>query len=276
MGNSASPNAFGTYTQGPHEERRAWAKIQPRGCRSNRKKKSVRDSVLNPSFRGADGLKVLWEDGERVFCRGESNGDGACVLVVRPAAEHPVTCHPRSTCSRIRIEGRTGRRVGCETARARARARTDHAPASRIPAGEPLDRLIGPPMGLELFLRLAVALSAAVGQLHRRGLVHKDIKPANILVNVSTGQVWLTGFGIASRLPRERQSPDPPELLEGTLAYMAPEQTGRMNRSIDSRSDLYSLGVTLYQMLTGTSALHGFRSDGVGALPYRQKAAAAQ
>ena len=61
----------------------------------------------------------------------------------------------------------------------------------------------------------------------------------------------LTGFGIASRLPRERQSPEPPEMIAGTLAYMAPEQTGRMNRSIDSRSDLYSLGVTLYQMLTG-------------------------
>ena len=61
----------------------------------------------------------------------------------------------------------------------------------------------------------------------------------------------LTGFGIASRLSRERQAPEPPEVIAGTLAYMAPEQTGRMNRSIDSRSDLYALGVTFYQMLTG-------------------------
>ena len=61
----------------------------------------------------------------------------------------------------------------------------------------------------------------------------------------------LTGFGIASRLSRERQAPEPPETIAGTLAYMAPEQTGRMNRSIDARSDLYALGVTLYQMLTG-------------------------
>ena len=98
---------------------------------------------------------------------------------------------------------------------------------------------------------LAIAIAAAVGELHQRSLVHKDIKPANILVNVATGEVRLTGFGIASRLARERQSPQPPETIAGTLAYMAPEQTGRMNRSIDSRSDLYALGVTFYQMLTG-------------------------
>ena len=68
----------------------------------------------------------------------------------------------------------------------------------------------------------------------------------------TAGVVRLTGFGIASRLPRERQAPEPPEFIAGTLAYMAPEQTGRVNRSIDSRSDLYSLGVTFYEMLTGS------------------------
>ena len=68
-------------------------------------------------------------------------------------------------------------------------------------------------------------------QLHERGLVHKDINLANILLDPVTEQVWLTGFGIASRLPRERQAPAPPEFIAGTLAYMAPEQTGRMNRS---------------------------------------------
>ena len=107
-------------------------------------------------------------------------------------------------------------------------------------------------MEIGRFLRLAVAMSAALGRLHESGLIHKDIKPANVLVDSATGQVWLTGFGIASRLPRERQSPEPPEFIAGTLAYMAPEQTGRVNRSIDSRSDLYSLGVTFYEMLTGS------------------------
>ena len=117
--------------------------------------------------------------------------------------------------------------------------------------GEPLDRLVGQPMEVGRFLRLAVALSAALGRLHGRGLIHKDINPANVIVDSAAEHVWLTGFGIASRLPRERQAPEPPEIIAGTLAYMAPEQTGRMNRSVDARSDLYSLGVTLYQMVTG-------------------------
>jgi PAS domain S-box-containing protein len=106
-------------------------------------------------------------------------------------------------------------------------------------------------MELNRFLRFAVGFAAALGKLHQQGLIHKDIKPANLLADSVSGAVWLTGFGIASRLPRERQSAEPPEMIAGTLAYMAPEQTGRMNRSIDSRSDLYSLGMTFYEMLTG-------------------------
>src|SRR6266481_4026423 len=122
------------------------------------------------------------------------------------------------------------------------------------PGGEPLDLVLerdqGRPLDLTRVLHIAVGLAAALGQVHRRGLIHKDIKPANVLVDAADN-VWLTGFGIASRLPHERQSPVPIEIIAGTLAYMAPEQTGRMNRSIDTRSDLYSLGVTFYQMLTG-------------------------
>jgi serine/threonine protein kinase len=116
---------------------------------------------------------------------------------------------------------------------------------------EPLDGLLVGPMEVGSLLHLAIGIAVAVGKLHERGLVHRDLKPANILLNRTTGEVKLTGFGIASRMRRERQAPDPPETIAGTLAYMAPEQTGRMNRSIDSRSDLYALGVTLYQMFTG-------------------------
>src|SRR5215813_5778840 len=123
------------------------------------------------------------------------------------------------------------------------------------PGGQPLDRILerdrGQPLDLTRFLNTAIGLARTLGQVHQQGLIHKDIKPANVFVDDS-GNAWLTGFGIASQLPRERQLPESPEFIAGTLAYMAPEQTGRMNRSIDSRSDLYSLGVTFYEMLTGS------------------------
>jgi predicted ATPase/signal transduction histidine kinase/GAF domain-containing protein/ActR/RegA family two-component response regulator len=119
------------------------------------------------------------------------------------------------------------------------------------PGGAILDRLLGQPLPITEFLRIAIPLAGALRQMHARGLIHKDIKPANILVDVQNGGVWLTGFGIASRPPRERANAETPEMIAGTFAYMAPEQTGRMNRSIDARSDLYSLGVTFYEMLTG-------------------------
>src|SRR6266446_6404131 len=119
------------------------------------------------------------------------------------------------------------------------------------PGGTPLDRQLGRPLDVSHFLRIAIPLAGALRHVHERGLIHKDIKPANILVNGATGAVKFTGFGIASRLARERQAPGPPEMIAGTLAYMAPEQTGRMNRSVDSRSDLYALGVTFYELLTG-------------------------
>jgi PAS domain S-box-containing protein len=120
------------------------------------------------------------------------------------------------------------------------------------PGGTPVDRLLGRPLEISQFLRIAIPLAGVLRKVHARGLIHKDIKPANILADAESGGVWLTGFGIASRLPRERQARAPPEVIAGTLAYMAPEQTGRMNRSVDSRSDLYALGVTFYEMLTGT------------------------
>ncbi|WP_079545809.1 trifunctional serine/threonine-protein kinase/ATP-binding protein/sensor histidine kinase [Bradyrhizobium lablabi] len=119
------------------------------------------------------------------------------------------------------------------------------------PGGAPLARLLGRPLDVSRFLRIAIPLVGALRRVHEQGLIHKDIKPENILLDAASGGVHLTGFGIASRLPREHQAPEPPEVIAGTLAYMAPEQTGRMNRSVDSRSDLYALGVTFYEMLTG-------------------------
>src|SRR5215472_11915412 len=201
--------------------------------------------------------QVLWEDGERVFSRGwrlDDNGNRLAVLLVTPAADHP----SRSRLDRLKHEYELKDELDRAWA-ARPLALMRDAGRTVLvlddPGGEPLDRLLGEPMEVGRFLRLAIAVTSALGKLHQRGLVHKDIKPANILANSAMDHVWLTGFGIASRLPRERQSPEAPEFIAGTLAYMAPEQTGRMNRSIDARSDLYALGVTLYQMLTGVLPL---------------------
>jgi len=101
--------------------------------------------------------------------------------------------------------------------------------------GEPLTWLMDAPMETGSFLRLAIPMVAALGKVHQRGLMHKDIKPANFLANRTNGSVRLTGFGFASRRPRERHPPATPESIAGTAMYMAPEQTGRMNRPIDSR-----------------------------------------
>ena len=85
------------------------------------------------------------------------------------------------------------------------------------PGGVPLDQLLGQPLDLVLALRLAIDLSGVMDRLHERGIIHKDIKPANVLANPLTGSCWLTGFGLTSRLPWHRQAPEPPEVIAGPL-----------------------------------------------------------
>src|SRR3982075_882737 len=196
-------------------------------------------------------FETLRQDEEFALCRGRKNdGELPTILLVAPVSEHPVP----TILERLEHEYSLRDELDSDwAARPLTLVRREGGQMFIVEdgGGEPLDRLLGQPMELSRFLRFAVGLAAALGKLHQQGLIHKDIKPANILVDSASGAVWLTGFGIASHLPRERQSAEPPEMIAGTLAYMAPEQTGRMNRSIDSRSDLYSLGVTFYEMLTG-------------------------
>ncbi|WP_375341254.1 AAA family ATPase [Plectonema radiosum] len=113
---------------------------------------------------------------------------------------------------------------------------------------------------LQEFLSIAISLCDILQILYQQRIIHKDIKPANILINPQTKQIKLIDFSIASLLPRETQEIKSPNILEGTLAYISPEQTGRMNRGIDYRSDFYSLGVTFYEILTGQLP---FQSDDV-------------
>ncbi|MEH2140154.1 protein kinase domain-containing protein [Nostoc sp.] len=109
----------------------------------------------------------------------------------------------------------------------------------------------GKQYSLTEFLEIAIALSDILDGLYRHRIIHKDIKPANILINPKTQQVKLIDFSIAFFLPKETLEVHSPNVLEGTLAYLSPEQTGRMNRGIDYRSDYYSLGVTFYELLAG-------------------------
>ncbi|HBY79214.1 MAG TPA: hypothetical protein DEG47_19930, partial [Cyanobacteria bacterium UBA11148] len=101
------------------------------------------------------------------------------------------------------------------------------------------------------FLNIAIKTAEILGQIHSRHIIHKDINPANIVYNPETGQIKIIDLGISSQLTRENPTLKNPNVLEGTLAYMSPEQTGRMNRALDYRTDFYSLGVTFYELLTG-------------------------
>ncbi len=107
------------------------------------------------------------------------------------------------------------------------------------------------PISLADFFPIALQIVTILNNLYHHRIIHKDIKPANILINPTTKQVKLIDFSIASLLSRETQTPSCPDVLEGTLAYISPEQTGRMNRLVDWRSDFYSLGASFYELLTG-------------------------
>lgn len=210
-------------------------------------------SWLGSAGEHGDVLEVLAQESDSLFCRMsrcDGDGDRQTFIAAFGAAEHP-------TRGISRLTHEYGLKEYLEPSWAvRPRELVEEEGRTLLvledPGGQFLTRRLGRPMGVDGFLRLAIAITAAVKGVHQRGLVHKDIKPANILV-LRDDEVRITGFGIASRAPRERQFPDePPEFIAGTLAYMAPEQTGRMNRSIDSRSDLYALGMTFYEMLGGS------------------------
>jgi PAS domain S-box-containing protein len=196
-------------------------------------------------------FEALRKEEDFILYRGRSRDDGSPVLVLAPLAEYPapeiLKWLEHAYSLREELDPRwAARPIGI------ARHWDRSVLVLEDPGGVPLDQSLSQPLDLAVWLRVAIGLSTAIGHLHQRGIIHKDIKPANVLINPITGQCWLTGLLVASRLRRERQAAEPPEFIAGTLPYMAPEQTGRMNRSIDSRSDLYSLGVTLYQMLTGS------------------------
>ncbi len=203
-----------------------------------------------PTIPGYHSLQTLQEDETLVLLRGLRDSSAARVLLKTSVLQHA----PPSSLARLEHEYAVRSKLDPAWAVIPLELSTVKGQTTLIladPGGETLERLLEPRPPLAQALGIAVSLCGALDELHRRQLIHKDIKPASLLVDASTGELRLMNFGVASELPREHRTAEPCETVEGTLAYMAPEQTGRMNRSIDSRSDLYSVGVTLYQLFTG-------------------------
>ena len=196
-----------------------------------------------------DSLDPLRQDETLALYRACLQGQPGTVLVLMPAT------NPASPAARHRLahEHALAPHLAGEWA-AQPLASVIHAgqPALLLAdtGGNPLAPLTTGPLPLARFLQVAQAAARALAAMHAQGLIHKDIRPLHLLV-APDGQVRLTGFGIATQATREQQSLAAPDAIAGTLAYMAPEQTGRMNRSVDTRADLYALGVTFYEMLSG-------------------------
>ena len=158
------------------------------------------------------GSQVLWKDSERAFHRGwrlDDDGKRRDVLIALPAADHP----SRSNLDRLTHEYELRDELDSAWAVRPLELVRDAGRTMLVledAGGEPLERSLDVPMEAGRFLHIAIAVALALGRLHQRGLIHKDIKPANILLDETTGEVRLTGFGIASRLARERQSPHLP------------------------------------------------------------------
>ena len=202
---------------------------------------------MTTAFAGYD-VTLLWRGEDASFLRGQSE-DGESVLFRAVYSDHPagITQLEREFALRDALNG--------DWALFPVHLSSHEDPLTLVyndPGGVPLSHVVGAELDLGRFLRLAHTLAQSVGRMHDQGLIHRDLKPTSFLVDEGANRAWLTGFGFALKAAREHQAPEPLQVIPGTFAYMAPEQTGRMNRSVDVRSDLYSLGLVFYEMLTGS------------------------
>ena len=195
--------------------------------------------------------ETLFEGPGYAMREGRRKADGAPVAIKVLLGEHPSPAqiarlrHEHAVLSDLDLLG---------VPRALALERTASGPALVLEPlrGRPLrERLRDGPLDLRTALAIGASIAGAVESLHRHRVVHKDLTPDGILVEPILLEVQLIDLGFAARLAQETPRPEGPAALEGTLAYMSPEQTGRMNRVVDSRSDLYALGVIVFEMLTG-------------------------
>ncbi|WNG26232.1 AAA family ATPase [Cystobacter fuscus] len=207
-----------------------------------------------PVLQGYTVTETIREGASTVVFRALREQDGRPVILKMPSTEHPSL----RDLERLRSEYELGMRVGGAAVKPYSLERSRDRLVLILEdfGGQPLAHFLGAPMEPGRFLELATRITRALAELHRYGVAHRDIKPGNILVHPETGEVKLADLGRASLVPREYQGLQNPQLIEGSLPYLSPEQTGRMARAVDYRSDLYSLGVTFFEMLTGTLPFH--------------------
>ncbi len=217
--------------------------------------KAVRATrVTAVSIPGFDLEDVVHESGPRVIYRAVRKVDGEEVMLKTLRAQYP----RKQDVAEIRREFQIANKLsvdGVIRVHSLVSYGADNLAIEMEPFGLSLADLMAQrnrkPLPLDLVFSIAVRLAQVLGRLHELDVVHKDVTPRNVLIDPETGGLRLIDFGISSELSRERQSITLSKRLEGSLPYISPEQTGRMNRDLDYRSDYYSLGVTLYELLTG-------------------------
>ena len=203
---------------------------------------------------GFEQLKLIHESGPRVIYRGLRQIDSTPVLIKTLRDPYPKNRelaeirHEYNILDRLNINGVI--RVYSLESYGEGNLAIAMEPFG-ISLADLINQRNGKQANIDQCISITIRIAKILGQLHENDFVHKDIKPSNILIELETEELRLIDFGITSELSRERQSIILPERLEGSLAYISPEQTGRMNRDLDYRSDYYSLGITLFELLTG-------------------------
>ncbi|WP_428034589.1 diguanylate cyclase [Amphritea sp.] len=217
-----------------------------------------------PQLPGYQVEAIISRADGRVVYRARCAADGAVVAIETLEAEFP----DRQQVAEIRREGEIAQRLIAVAGVRKVFAVISHGSGNLALVCELFDSSLKTHLalngngGLPLaeFLEIALSLAHTLGGVHRQDIVHKALMPGNVLFNPLNGAIGLAGFGIASELDQERQALHLSRCLEGPLPYISPEQTGRMNRDLDYRSDYYSLGVLLFELLTGQQP---FQADNV-------------
>jgi serine/threonine protein kinase len=230
----------------------------------------LQEKTMRATLSGYQLLETLHSGSKTVIYRGRRETDNASVIIKTLLCEHPLLediarlRHEYQIIEPLQIPG---------IVKAYELKNYQHGLAlvlEDIPGCLLQELIANQTTTLITFLKVGINLAHILGELHAQQIIHKDIKPHNILIDPDSGEAKLIDFSISSRLDKENPSLSNPNLLEGTLAYMSPEQTGRMNRAVDYRTDFYSLGVTLYEMLTGTLPFQAVDPNGVNPLSHCQ------